>query len=150
MLDTPGHTLGHIAYYNVEIFCAFCGDTLFSLGCGRMFEGTPALMWEGLLKLRALPDETLVHCGHEYTAANARFAQSVDPHNKALAARGLVVKRLVESGKLTSTVLLGVEKRTNPFLRADEPELAEAMDLPAAAPVETFAALRRAKDNFRD
>lgn len=150
VLETPGHTLGHIAYYNAEMPCVFTGDALFSLGCGRMFEGTPALMWEGLRKLISLPDNTLAYFGHEYTWANARFAQSIDPCNEELAARSNEVKQLVESGVFTSPTPLGTEKRTNPFLRADQPELANLMNLPPnAQPSEVFAALRHAKDNFK-
>lgn len=144
----PGHTLGHIVYHDAAGGHVFTGDALFSLGCGRMFEGTPGPMWEGLLALKALPDETLVYCGHEYTAANARFAQSVDPDNTALQARAAQVDKARAEDRFTIPVSLGVEKRTNPFLRADTPELARAMQLSGADPAAVFAALRKAKDNF--
>jgi hydroxyacylglutathione hydrolase len=148
VLGTPGHTLGHIAYHDPVGRHVFTADALFSLGVGRMFEGTPGPMWEGLLGLRALPDETLVYCGHEYTAANARFALSVDPDNPALRLRAAEVQKMRDAGRLTIPVSLGMEKRTNPFLRADAPELAKAMGLPPGDPVAVFAALRKAKDNF--
>ena len=127
----------------------FTGDALFSMGCGRMFEGKPGPMWEGLKTLRALPDETLVYCGHEYTAENARFALSVDPNNTALKIRAAEVARMRAENRFTIPVSLGMEKRTNPFLRADKPELAKAMGLPVDTdPSAVFAALRKAKDNF--
>ena len=144
----PGHTLGHIAYHDAADGHLFTGDALFSLGCGRMFEGTPGPMWEGLLGLRALPDETLVYCGHEYTAANARFALSVDPDNTALQARAAEVVKARAEDRFTIPVRLGLEKRTNPFLRADTPDLARAMGLSGSDPAAVFAALRKAKDVF--
>lgn len=150
IIETPGHTLGHIAYYDPAGRHLFSADALFSLGVGRMFEGKPGPMWEGLLQLRALPDDTLVYCGHEYTLANAQFALSVDPRNAALNIRAAEVKRLRESGQATIPVGLGIEKAANPFLRADQPALAKAMGLaPDAAPELVFAALRKAKDDFK-
>lgn len=150
VIGTPGHTLGHIVYYDHAGGHLFSADALFSLGVGRMFEGKPGPMWEGLEELRALPDETLVYCGHEYTVDNARFAQSVDPRNAALNIRAAEVMRMRDAGKFTVPVTLGMEKRTNPFLRADDPVLAKAMGLPEGAdPVAVFAALRAAKDNFK-
>jgi hydroxyacylglutathione hydrolase len=148
VIGTPGHTLGHIAYHAAGDNLVFTGDALFSLGCGRMFEGTPGPMWAGLLALRALPDETLVYCGHEYTLANARFALSVDPGNAALAARAAEAQRQIGGGGFTIPARLGTEKQANPFLRADAPELARAMQLEGAEPAAVFAALRKAKDNF--
>ncbi|MCS6854083.1 MAG: hydroxyacylglutathione hydrolase [Elioraea sp.] len=135
VLATPGHTSGHIAYHFSEARVLACGDTLFSLGCGRVFEGTMAEMFESLRRLAALPDETLVLCGHEYTEANARFALRVDPDNRALAARAEEVRRLRAEGRPTLPVTLGLEKRTNPFLRARGPA--------------DFARLRSEKDSFR-
>ena len=150
VIGTPGHTLGHIVYYDHAGGHLFSADALFSLGVGRMFEGKPGPMWEGLEELRELPDETLLYCGHEYTLENARFAQSVDPRNAALNIRAAEVKRMRDAGQFTVPVSLGLEKRTNPFLRADQPVLAKAMGLPEGAdPVAVFAALRSAKDNFK-
>ena len=148
VLAVPGHTLGHIAFFNEADGQLFCGDALFSLGVGRMFEGTPGPMWEGLKRLRALPDATEIYCGHEYTASNAEFALSVDPDNPALRQRAAEVKQLRDAGRPTIPANLGEEKRANPFLRADAPELAMAMQVDAEDPVAVFAALRRAKDNF--
>lgn len=150
VIDTPGHTLGHIVYYEPAGGHLFSADALFSLGCGRMFEGKPGPMWAGLAELRELPDDTLIYCGHEYTLDNARFAQSVDPKNTALNIRVAEVKRMREEGRFTIPVSLGMEKRTNPFLRADRPELARAMGLEEGTkPSEVFAALRAAKDAFK-
>jgi hydroxyacylglutathione hydrolase len=148
VIGTPGHTLGHIAYHDAAAGVVFTGDALFSLGCGRMFEGTPGSTWAGLAALRALPDETLVYCGHEYTLANARFALSVDPDNAALAARAAEAQRQHDAGGFTIPARLGTEKLANPFLRADTPGLARAMQLEGAEPAAVFAALRNAKDNF--
>lgn len=148
VLFAPGHTLGHIVYYAPSAGALFTADALFSMGVGRMFEGTPGPMWAGVLRLRELPDDTLVYCGHEYTQSNAKFALSVDPDNAALGQRAREVDSLRAEGRFTIPVSLGVEKATNPFLRADTPEMAKAMDLPAGDPVAVFAALRRAKDNF--
>ncbi|MBL8592444.1 MAG: hydroxyacylglutathione hydrolase [Devosia sp.] len=150
VIETPGHTLGHIVYYDPSGRHLFSADALFSLGVGRMFEGKPGPMWNGLEELRALPDDTLVYPGHEYTASNAAFALSVDPKNPALNIRAAEVKRMVEAGKYTIPVTLGLEKASNPFLRADQPVLAKAMGLAAdAEPAKVFAALRKAKDEFK-
>lgn len=149
VLGTPGHTLGHIVYHDATGGHLFSADALFSLGVGRMFEGQPGPMWAGLDQLRALPDSTLLYCGHEYTVANARFALSVDPRNAALTIRAAEVERMREADKFTIPVSLGMEKATNPFLRADQPAMARAMGLPEdAEPATVFAALRTAKDNF--
>src|SRR3982751_3546328 len=129
VMATPGHTNGHIAYHNATDRHVFTGDALFSMGCGRMFEGKPGPMWEGLKLLRSLPDDTLVYCGHEYSLDNARFALSVDPRNAALNIRAAEVKRMREAGRFTIPVSMGMEKATNPFLRADQPVLAKAMGL---------------------
>ncbi|MEO6394459.1 MAG: hydroxyacylglutathione hydrolase [Devosia sp.] len=149
VMATPGHTNGHVAYYNRSDRQVFVGDALFSMGCGRMLEGKPGPMWEGLKALRALPDETLMYCGHEYTEANGRFALSLEPRNAALNLRYAGVQRLLQADAFTIPVSMGMEKRTNPFLRADAPEMAEAMGLnPDVDPSAVFAALRSAKDNF--
>jgi hydroxyacylglutathione hydrolase len=149
VLDVPGHTRGHIAFWFPESHAIFCGDTLFALGCGRMFEGTAPQMWNSLSKIRALPDDTLVYCAHEYTQSNARFAVSVDAANDDLKARSGEIDRLRAAGEATVPSLLGLEKRTNPFLRADRPELAAAVGMTGAAPDAVFGALRAAKDKFR-
>ena len=150
VIDTPGHTLGHIVYYEPAGGHLFSADALFSLGCGRMFEGKPGPMWAGLAEIRELPDDTLIYCGHEYTLDNARFALSVDPKNSALNIRAAEVKRMRDEGKFTIPVSLGMEKRTNPFLRVDRPELARAVGLEEGTkPSEVFAALRAAKDAFK-
>src|SRR5690606_11918397 len=120
----------------------FSGDALFSLECGRMVEGKPGPMWDGLAELRDLPDDTLVYCGHEYSLENARFARHIDPRNTALNIRAAEVKRMREAGHYTIPVSLGMEKRTNPFLRADRPEIARAVNLPdGTKPAEVFGAL---------
>jgi hydroxyacylglutathione hydrolase len=148
VFDTPGHTRGHIAFWFEHSQALFCGDTLFSLGCGRMFEGTAPQMWASLAKLRALPDDTRIYCGHEYTASNARFALAVDPDNAALRARAAEVERLRAAGKPTIPARLGEERATNPFLRADDPGLKAALGRPDAAPAEIFGELRSRKDKF--
>jgi hydroxyacylglutathione hydrolase len=148
VLGAPGHTLGHVVYHEAAGGHLFTGDALFSLGVGRMFEGTPGPMWAGLVGMKRLPDETLVYCGHEYTLANAKFALSVDPDNPALRERAAEAEELRARDAFTIPVSLGLEKRTNPFLRADTPELARAVGLAPGDPVAVFAALRKAKDNF--
>jgi len=146
VLETGGHTLGHVSYHSLEAGTAFVGDTLFALGCGRLFEGTPEMMWNSLSKLAALPEDTLVYCAHEYTAANARFALSVDP-DAAVAARAADVFAARAAGEATVPTTVGQEQATNPFLRA--PRLASALGLGAVSDVEAFAAMRAAKDGFR-
>lgn len=148
VLFIPGHTRGHIAFWFAQSQAVFCGDTLFSLGCGRMFEGDPVTMWASLAKLRALPDETRVYCGHEYTEANARFALTVDPDNPALQARARQVKTLRAEGRATVPSTLGEEKAANPFLRADDARLAARLGLRDAAPAQVFGEVRRRKDAF--
>ncbi len=144
----PGHTRGHIAYWFAGADTLFCGDTLFALGCGRLFEGTAAQMWNSLTKLRALPAGTRVYCAHEYTQSNARFALSVDPANPELRARARAIDAARAAGRPTVPSTLAEERATNPFLRADEPALAAAIGLAGAAPVEVFAEVRRRKDVF--
>ena len=148
VMFAPGHTLGHICFHDAANCRLFTADALFSLGCGRMFEGTPGPMWEGLKRLRALPDATLIYCGHEYTAANARFSMSVDPDNAALQARAAEVTALLAANRFTIPVSLGAEKQTNPFLRADDPAMAARLGLAGADPAVVFAAIRKAKDVF--
>jgi len=148
VFDTPGHTRGHIAFWFPESIALFCGDTLFALGCGRTFEGTPQQMWESLKKLRNLPDETKVFCAHEYTQANAKFAVSVDSKNEKLLKRAENIDKLRAENKPTVPSLLGDEKETNPFLRCDMESIANAVSLDANDPVNVFAEVRLRKDNF--
>ena len=148
VFEVPGHTVGHIAYWFEKSDALFCGDTLFALGCGRLFEGTPAQMWQSLGKFRNLPDSTRVYCAHEYTESNGRFALSVDPKNKALQERFAEIVALRKRNKPTVPSTLGEEKATNPFLRADDPSLAAELNLSATDPVAVFAETRRRKDNF--
>lgn len=147
VIAVSGHTIGHIAYWFAAAGMLFCGDTLFSLGCGRLFEGTPAEMWASLCKLRALPDATAVYCAHEYTESNARFALTVEPDNAALQARAAEVAALRRAGRPTVPSWLGTEKAANPFLRADVPALQRTVAASGDA-VATFAAIRRRKDDF--
>ncbi|MEQ8250839.1 MAG: hydroxyacylglutathione hydrolase [Oceanibaculum nanhaiense] len=148
VFDVPGHTRGHIAYHFADSKALFCGDTLFALGCGRLFEGTPAQMWASLGKFRTLPADTLVYCAHEYTQSNARFALTVDPQNANLKARAAEIDRLRAAGQPTVPSLLGEEVATNPFLRADDTDVAAAVGLAGADPVSVFAEVRKRKDNF--
>ncbi|MDB5459643.1 MAG: gloB [Caulobacteraceae bacterium] len=146
VIDVGGHTLQHIAYHDAADHVAFVGDSIFPLGCGRMFEGDPVQMWGGLSRIAALPDETRLYCAHEYTAANARFALSVDDA-PALKARAQAVFAARERGEWTVPSTVGEEKATNPFLRA--PRLAERVGAAGKSDAEAFAAVRRAKDNFK-
>ena len=146
VIDTGGHTLGHITYHDAADHIAFVGDTLFALGCGRLFEGKPEQMWASLQRLAALPDDTRVYCAHEYTASNARFALSVDD-DPALIRRADEVFAARERGEPTVPTTIGLEKATNPFLRA--PVLASRVGAAGKADHEAFAAVRAAKDMFR-
>src|SRR5690349_24469455 len=129
VLETPGHTAGHITYVFDQDRLAFVGDTLFSIGCGRVIEGTPEMMWNSLLKLRALPDDIDIFCGHEYTEANIRFALTIEPDNTDLRTRADEAKRQVAAGQDTIPTTIGAEKRENVFLRADVPAVAQAVGL---------------------
>ena len=149
VIATPGHTRGHVVYHAPSARALFSGDTLFSLGCGRLFEGSAADMWDSLLRLAALPHETSVYPGHEYTAANGRFALSVDPDNAALLERLAEVEALRIANRPTVPVTLQRELLTNPFLRAGDPRLAERLGLAGQPAVDVFAELRRRKDAFR-
>ncbi|MBV7410415.1 hydroxyacylglutathione hydrolase [Maritimibacter sp. DP1N21-5] len=148
VLAADGHTIGHVAYYMPDAGAAFTGDSLMALGCGRLFEGTPEQMWETLTTLAALPDETLICSGHEYTASNARFALSVEPQNPDLIARAEATTAMRERGEFTVPSTLSLEKATNPFLRAYLPQMKEAIGQENDSDAEVFAAIRRAKDNF--
>jgi hydroxyacylglutathione hydrolase len=151
VLDVPGHTAGHIAY--VGEGAAFCGDTLFACGCGRLFEGTPAQMARSLAKLAALPDATRMYCAHEYTLSNIRFARAVEPGNPALAERAARDAATRERDQPTVPSTIGEERATNPFLRCEVPEVIAAAERHAgrklAGPVEVFAQIREWKNNFR-
>jgi hydroxyacylglutathione hydrolase len=134
VLHVPGHTLGHIAYWFEADKAAFCGDTLFAMGCGRLFEGTAEQMWSSLAKLASLPDETLMYCAHEYTASNCKFALAEEPHNTYVVQRAADVARARAQGIATVPFTIGLDKLSNPFLRAKKQD---------------FAALRQRKDVFR-
>ena len=146
--DVPGHTSGHIAYNFADEHALFCGDTLFAMGCGRLFEGTPDQMWQSLSKLMRLPDETRVYCAHEYTMANGKFALSVEPDNDALKARMKEVRDLRDRGEPTVPSTLGAERATNPFLRPMSDEIQEQVGLLGAPWPKIFAEVRTRKDNF--
>lgn len=148
VLDVPAHTAGHIAYHMPSENAAFVGDTLFAMGCGRLFEGTPAMMWDSLSKLMKLPDDTKIYCGHEYTLANGKFALTLEPNNADLQSRMIEVKALRDQNKPTVPSTLAIEKRTNPFLRPDSAELRKTLGLESASDVEVFAETRRRKDSF--
>jgi hydroxyacylglutathione hydrolase len=150
VLDIPGHTRAHIAYYGAGAL--FCGDTLFACGCGRVFEGTPEQMFHSLSKLLALPDATKVYCGHEYTLANMQFARAVEPANAALPAREARDRALRERGLPTLPSTLGEEKATNPFLRCREPAVVDSANNYLGArltdPARVFSAIRDWKNKF--
>ena len=147
VLDTPGHTAGHIVYHLPEHRIAFVGDTLFALGCGKLFEGTAQQMWTSLGKLRAMPDDTTIYCAHEYTQGNAAFALTVDPENRDLQVYADEVATRRSTGRPTVPTSIGKEKRANPFLRADDPKL-QAFVGHAGDPVATFAEVRERKNKF--
>ena len=148
IIETSGHTIGHICYVFDADHAAFVGDTLFSLGCGRLFEGTPAQMWDSLQKLMRLPDDTRVYCAHEYTQGNGRFALTLEPRNAALTARMREVdtRRAAQLPTIPSTI--GLEKATNPFLRPASAELRATLGLPSAPDVDVLGETRRRKDKF--
>ncbi len=148
VLEVPGHTVGHIAYHFPESEVVFTGDSLMALGCGRLFEGTPQQMFESLQKLAALAPQTVVCSGHEYTAANANFALTIEPGNTALQQRAKDTENLRAAGKFTVPSKLQLELDTNPFLRSHSPEVQQSVDLPGGDPVAVFTAVRKAKDNF--
>ena len=148
VFDVPGHTSGHIAFYAPAANAAFVGDTIFALGCGRLFEGSPAQMWSSIQKLMALPDNTEVYCAHEYTQSNARFALTVDPDNQALVARAEQIDEARQRGEATVPTTMGLEKATNPFLRPMAASLRATLGMAQANDVEVFAETRNRKDNF--
>lgn len=148
VIAVPGHTLGHVAYHFPGSAVVFTGDSLMALGCGRVFEGTMPQMWASLQKLAALPPETLVCSGHEYTAANARFALTIDPGNAALISRAQAVNAARAKGQPTVPSRLAEELATNPFLRAADPGIQAHLGMTGADPAQVFAEIRRRKDNF--
>lgn len=148
VMTVPGHTIGHIAFHFPISKYVFTGDSLMSGGCGRLFEGTPKLMWGTLSKLAALPPDTLVCSGHEYTASNLLFAASVDLDNEALVERIEATSAAVQKGVPTVPSLLSLELATNPFLRAANPTIAASIGMPNASPADVLSALRKRKDKF--
>jgi len=146
VIEVPGHTSGHVAYWFTEEEILFSGDTLFAMGCGRGFEEPAHVLYHSLMKLAALPGETAVYCGHEYTLANARFALTVDPGNVILEERAAAVARLREAGKFTLPTTIELERATNPFLRAEDPEIQAAIGMSGADPADAFAELRARKN----
>ena len=148
VLEVPGHTTGHIAYWFENDKIAFVGDTLFALGCGRLFEGTPAQMWHSLQKLMALPDETVVYCAHEYTQSNAQFALSVEPQNQDLTTRSELIDQARARHEPTVPTTIGLEKSTNPFLRPMSKDLQSTLNMVGADLVDVFAETRARKDQF--
>lgn len=155
VLDVPGHTAGHIAYYALpqgESPVLFCGDTLFSAGCGRLFEGTPDQMLASLNLLASLPDDTRICCAHEYTLSNLRFAQEVDPHNQPLADYAAACHTLRQQGQPTLPTTMAVERQINPFLRSEHPDVVASVrrfDAPGVARNGVFATLRQWKNQYR-
>lgn len=148
VLETPGHTRGHVSFWLSGEDALFCGDTLFALGCGRLFEGSPEQMWRSLSKLAALPPATRVYCGHEYTESNARFALAVDPDNPELARRAEEIRALRSRGEPTIPTTVDLELRTNPFLRVNDPAIRRHLGMEEADEVAVFAELRARKDRF--
>jgi len=147
-IDTPGHTIGHVSIYFAGQNLIFAGDTMFALGCGRLFEGSAEQMWQSLNRLADLPDETVVYCGHEYTKANAAFALSVDPENENLIKRAKEIEDLRAKDLPTLPTTIGLEKATNPFLRAGDPVIRAGLDMTSATDLEVFTRLRSLKDSF--
>ena len=148
IIDVSGHTISHIAFHFPSANAVFTADSLMALGCGRLFEGTPEMMWASLSKLAALPTETIVYSGHEYTASNAKFALTVEPDNAALQARAADITAKRAAGIPTVPSALAEERATNPFLRAHLPEMKLAVGMEGASDEEVFAAIRKQKDNF--
>ena len=148
IIDVPGHTKGHIAYHFTKDHALFCGDALFAMGCGRLFEGTPTQMHKSLQSLAALPDTTHVYCAHEYTQSNGAFALALEPNNIALQKRMDNVITLRERGKPTIPTTIGIEKATNPFLRTDSYEIRATIGMGHADCTSVFADIRKRKDSF--
>jgi len=148
VVEVPGHTSGHIAYWFEDEDILFAGDTLFAMGCGRPFEERPEVLFHSLMKLAALPGETQVYCGHEYTVANARFALTVDPSNAILKERAGEAARQREAGEFTLPTTITIELATNPFLRADDRDIKAGLGMAGADPVAVFTKLRERKNNM--
>jgi len=148
VIDVSGHTVGHIAFHFPASKLAFTADSLMALGCGRVFEGTMPQMWESLSKLAALPEDTVICSGHEYTMANAKFALSIDPDNPRLISRSKAVEQARTKGEPTVPSVLREELETNPFLRAGDPGLQAAIGMEGAEPADVFAEIRARKDRF--
>jgi len=146
VIDTPGHTAGHISLWIPDQKVAFVGDTLFAIGCGRVIEGTPQMMWESLSKLAKLPGDTMIYCGHEYTASNARFALTIEPENTALQARADEVAKLRAAGQMTCPTRLDQELAINPFLRPQVSAIRERLNLKGAPDWQVFAEIRERKN----
>ena len=149
VISTPGHTSGHIVFYFPDDALLFCGDTLFGMGCGRLFEGSAEQLWQSLQKLKNLPPNTQMYCAHEYTLANGRFAMTVEPANQALQHRMMQVSNLRENQQATVPSSIADELATNPFLREDSPAIQAQLGLIGEDPVVIFARLRSLKDQFK-
>jgi len=147
VISTPGHTLGMINFHFTLSNVVFTGDTLFALGCGRIFEGTPEMMWASMQKLMQLPEDTIIYCGHEYTQSNAKFALTIDPDNAELKSRAAEIDQLRASGKPTLPTTMAKELTTNPFLRASDASIRKHLNMESASDAEVFATIRKAKDN---
>ncbi|ODA66254.1 Hydroxyacylglutathione hydrolase [Methyloligella halotolerans] len=148
VIETPGHTAGHITYFFPDEPAAFVGDTIFSIGCGKLMEGNAQTMWSSLQKIMELPPETAIYCGHEYTQANARFALTIEPENETLQARAKQVEELRRQGKATLPTTLAQELATNPFLRPDSPAIQERLGMTGKPLDEVFGEIRHRKDVF--
>jgi hydroxyacylglutathione hydrolase len=148
VIETPGHTLGHIAFWIAGSDALFCGDTLFAMGCGRLFEGTPAQMWDSLSKLRALPGNTRVYCGHEYSESNALFAHALAPEDKPITEQLRHFQQLLAKAQPTIPTTIADERESNPFLRVDDPLFCAAVGAPTNDPLEAFTLIRARKDAF--
>ena len=148
VIATPGHTSGHVVYYSADNLALFCGDTLFVMGCGRLFDGTAEQMYQSLQTIKALPPETRVYCAHEYTEANGRFALSIEPDNKQLQDKMLTVRQLRAEQKPTVPSTIEQERATNPFFRVDSLSVQQTLGLLGENPVRVFTELRKRKDNW--
>jgi len=149
VIDCPGHTKGHIAYHMPEEYSLFAGDTLFSVGCGRVIEGTMEQMYHSVTQFKTLPSLTYIYCGHEYTLANCNFALTIDPDNRHLQARRNEAENLLKQGKMTCPSTIGDELKFNPYFRLGDPAIRRVLGLENASDLEVFTAIRKAKDVFK-